>query len=183
MRCVANTGPLVSAFQSESEDLLGELAERLYVPAGAIVEYERHGARALLQGLEQRGLVEIVTLDLAEHETAARLAIALAHRSPGRTEPEHHRGEAEAIALFEGRRLPADLLLIDEAPARRLATARGIPVVGFPGVLARLAREGRLPVAEVRDRLAACQRLGTHYSDALIEEACRLAASNMEPRE
>jgi predicted nucleic acid-binding protein len=176
MRCVANTGPMVSVFQSESEELLLSFAERVYIPAGALLEYQRHGARELLRLLETRGLVEVIALDVAELERAAQIAGELVLRSPGRTEPSQHAGEADAIALFEARRIVADLLLIDELPARSLAAERGLPVAGFPGLLARLARAGQLDPREVRERLTICQNLGTHYSSALIEEACRLAA-------
>jgi predicted nucleic acid-binding protein len=175
VRCIVNTGPLVSAFQSESEGLLAEFAERFYVPAGAFVEYERHGVRGLVEAMERAGLVEVVALTRAETAAASRLAAALVARSPGRTEPAQHLGEAEAIALFESRLELADLLLVDEAPARKLAAERGIPVAGFPGMLARLARRGVLNAEQVRERLVVCQKLGTHYSDALVAEACRLA--------
>lgn len=165
----------MSVFQSESEELLVAFAELIYVPAGALLEYERHGARDLLRALETRGVVEVIALDVAEIRRAAEIAAELVVRSPGRTEPAQHMGEAEAIALFEARRLPAELVLIDEAPARRLAVERGVPVAGFPGLLARLARSGRIGVDELRERLLVCQRLGTHYSADLIEAACRLA--------
>ncbi|MBI4617964.1 MAG: hypothetical protein HY720_30430 [Planctomycetes bacterium] len=180
MRCIANTGPLISAFQSESESLLGDFSERIYVPSGALPEYERHGARPLLRALESRGLVEVVSLDPVESETAVVLARRLAGQSPNRPDPTDHMGEAEALALFTAGRIRADLLLVDELPARALAMELDVPVAGFPGVLVRLAARGRISAVEVRARLEVCRSLGTHYSQALIDEAHRLAAKRSE---
>jgi hypothetical protein len=64
-----------------------------------------------------------------------------------------NRGEAEAIALA-GELLGPVELLIDEAPARREAIARGLKVLGTGGVLARAKERGLLPLVKpVLDQL------------------------------
>ena len=55
-------------------------------------------------------------------------------------------GEAAAIALAIERR--ADLLLVDERRARRIAIASGLTVTGLLGTLARAKRSGLIPLAK-----------------------------------
>ncbi len=62
------------------------------MPAGALVEYERHGARGLLANLEREGLVVVVGLEVAEVDAAVSIARALTERSPGRADPAQHMG-------------------------------------------------------------------------------------------
>jgi predicted nucleic acid-binding protein len=60
-------------------------------------------------------------------------------------------GEREAIALAE--EVSADLVLLDEAAARRLATVRGLRVTGLLGVLTEAAALGLIDLPEVIARL------------------------------
>jgi uncharacterized protein len=84
-------------------------------------------------------------------------------------------GESEAIALAA--ELHADLLLIDERHGRHLATLRGIPTTGVLGVLVRAKAHGFVPsVRTLALRLR--DELGFHLTDAVIEEASRLAGDS-----
>jgi hypothetical protein len=74
------------------------------------------------------------------------------------------------MVLMERADLQAVELLLDEAAAREVAQRRGIPIVGFPGILIRACRQGLIGPEEVRDALKECQRQGTHYSNRFIEE-------------
>ena len=61
-------------------------------------------------------------------------------------------GEAEAIVLAIERR--ADLRLVDERRARRIATSAGLTVTGLLGAVARAKRAGLIPSArQVLDEL------------------------------
>ena len=83
------------------------------------------------------------------------------------------RGEAAAIPLAQ--RLHATLLA-DDADARAIAGARGVPVVGTIGVLLQAKRRQYLTaVAPVIDRM---DRLGMFMSARLREEALRLAGED-----
>ena len=65
-----------------------------------------------------------------------------------------HPGEAEALALAAA--LPADLFLVDEFAARRLARLRGVPTQGLLGVLVEAKRRGLLStVGPLLDQLQA----------------------------
>jgi predicted nucleic acid-binding protein len=62
-----------------------------------------------------------------------------------------HAGEAAAIALaYE---LGADQLIIDEAPGRKAATERNLPVIGTIGVLELSAERGLLDLADAFDKV------------------------------
>lgn len=60
-------------------------------------------------------------------------------------------GEQAAITLAQT--LPADLLIIDERLGRRVASDRGIPIIGTLGILDDAASQGLIELAEVITRL------------------------------
>lgn len=64
-----------------------------------------------------------------------------------------HRGERAAIRLAE--EVSADLLLVDERYARRVAKRRGLEITGLVGVLDRAATEGLIDLQAAVARLAA----------------------------
>ena len=80
-------------------------------------------------------------------------------------------GEAEAIALAEQE--DTRFLLIDDARGRRMARARGIPVVGVAGVLLVAKSHGELAaVGPVLDRLSdAGYRLSPQLVAATLDRA------------
>lgn len=60
-------------------------------------------------------------------------------------------GEQAAITLAQT--LPADLLIIDERLGRRVASDRGIPIIGTLGILDDAASQGLIELADVITRL------------------------------
>lgn len=52
-------------------------------------------------------------------------------------------GESEALSL--ALELRADVVILDDRPARRLAAGLGLPVVGTAGILLRAKRAGLIP--------------------------------------
>ena len=78
-------------------------------------------------------------------------------------------GEAEAMALAA--EAQADIVLLDERRARKLAISLGFQVVGAVGVLLRAKREGFLPqLRPVMDQMIAA---GFRIGDALYGDALR----------
>jgi predicted nucleic acid-binding protein len=75
------------------------------------------------------------------------------------------------MALYK--RLHAELLLVDDHRARRVAGLNGIAVVGSLGILIRAKESGFLP--KIQPLLATIQAAGLYYSELLISEALRLA--------
>lgn len=77
---------------------------------------------------------------------------------------ELDRGELEAIALAEA--LHADRLLVDESNARKVATRRGIPVIGTLGILLNAATNG---LVDLSDAVSKLQTTNFHVSPELIQ--------------
>ena len=73
-------------------------------------------------------------------------------------------GEQAAITLAQT--LPADLLMIDERLGRRMASDRGIPIIGTIGILDAAARQG---LVELSDVLARLQQTNFRISRRMIQ--------------
>lgn len=75
------------------------------------------------------------------------------------------------MALY--RKLSANMLLVDDQRARRVARFNGMNVIGSVGVL--LAARQRGKISALRPLLEAIQRSGIFIRNALVAEALRLA--------
>ena len=75
-------------------------------------------------------------------------------------------GEAEAIVLAKERH--ADVLLIDDLDARRVAQREGVPFIGLLGVLVQGKQAGR--VSSVRNLTAELERVADFRLSAEIKE-------------
>ncbi|MGH9111687.1 MAG: hypothetical protein ACRDZN_05225 [Acidimicrobiales bacterium] len=71
--------------------------------------------------------------------------------------PERHRGEAATIVVAQ--QLEA-VAVLDERDARRLAAARGIPLIGTEGILRACARHGQITWDEAWELFSEMWRLG-----------------------
>lgn len=168
---VSDTGPLISALQCGRFDVLQLFYDIIHIPAGVRTELADHGASLEAQELVEARFI-IVHDDLTREERTAAEAIATAIAGSPKSRnknPEHHRSEAEAIALMGREELEAMELLLDEAAAREAADQRGIPIIGFPGVLIRACGQGLISPEAVREALLDCRKQGTHYSLEFIE--------------
>ncbi len=171
---VSNTGPLISAFQSDSLDLMTALFGTVHTSEACIAELVGHGWE---ETLTQHGS-HVVSHRLTESETAqaaslaARIAAYPASKDP---ESSHHIGEAEVMVLVQRPEFAGAVLLLDELAARAIATEIGLTISGFAGVLLLAVDEGLLTADEVRERLMRCQQQGTHYSNAFIEQIYQAA--------
>ncbi|UIE38399.1 DUF3368 domain-containing protein [Leptodesmis sichuanensis] len=74
-------------------------------------------------------------------------------------------GEQAAITLAQT--LPADLLIIDERLGRRVASDRGIPIIGTLGILDDAARQG---LVELSDVIARLQQTNFRISRRIIQQ-------------
>jgi predicted nucleic acid-binding protein len=75
------------------------------------------------------------------------------------------KGEREAIAL--ALELQATELIIDDLPARRLATSLGLPIIGTLGLLLRAKKKG--VILAVRPLMEDLQARDFHISERLFE--------------
>ncbi|MBI3760676.1 MAG: hypothetical protein HY260_02275, partial [Chloroflexi bacterium] len=171
---VSNTGPIISAFQSERVDVLRQLYDVIFIPDTELAEFEKHGAEGEIRELIDDGFVIVHRLSDTEKQTAREMAEAIASSSLSKDkEAAHHYPEAEAMVLMSRLEADAQEILLDELAARSIAQEHGIAVIGFAGVLIRASRQDLLSAEAVRDALMTCQQQGTHYSDQFIGEIYR----------
>lgn len=169
---VSNTGPLISALQCNCIHILLQFYDQIHIPADELVEYEKHGAGQEIQTLLDSGIMLVhKDLTIYEKEVAKAISeeIAATHATKDK-DPAHHLPESQAIVLMQRSNLGAVELLIDEMAAREVARSRGVPIIGFPGILIRACQQGMMSPEEVKSNLEECQRQGTHYSPRLIDD-------------
>lgn len=93
-------------------------------------------------------------------------------------ERELDEGEAEAIALAVERK--ADVILLDEFEARRIAAVYNLPVAGVVGVLLKAKFEGKIPSlrAELECLLQKC---GFRLAESVYHRVLQEAGEDCEP--
>jgi len=169
---VSNTGPLISALQSGCIPILFQFYDQIHIPASELKEYDKHGAGQEIRALMDASVL-VVHKDLTASEKKAANAVAeeiAGYHSTRDKDPAHHLPESEAIMLMLRSDLGAIELLIDELAARYAAQRRGVPIIGFPGILIRACQQGIIDPEDVLSALEECRRQGTHYSPKLIKK-------------
>ena len=83
-------------------------------------------------------------------------------------------GELEAIALYIN--LSADLLIIDDAKAKKVAYANGLEVMGSIGVLLLVKERGL--IEKIKPLLGLLDASDIHLSSKIIKKALELAGEN-----
>ncbi len=171
---ISNTGPLISAFQSNSFDLFQELFETVCISTVCNSELTRHGWHDHVEAMSPR--LVVFKLNLAEEQHAKKIAEEIV-RHPDCNDPilENHLGEAQAITLAERQEFQDDLLLIDELAARAVARERGLKLSGFAGVLLSAAKTKLISPEEVKQRMEKCRAEGTHYRASFIDYVYEIA--------
>jgi predicted nucleic acid-binding protein len=150
---VADTGPLIALAGIDGLDLLPQLFGSVLVPDAVHDEMLAGGEGAL--GLDAYQRAEF--LDVRE---VSRIDPAL--------QALLHRGEASVVAL--ARSVDADLVLIDEQKARKVARGiYGLTVIGSVRVLLEAKRRGFLP--SIAEKLDAMRANGYRLHDRIVEAA------------
>jgi uncharacterized protein len=88
-----------------------------------------------------------------------------------RRHPSLHLGESEVIAL--AKEIEADLVIMDDAHARKIAEAEGLKVVGLLAILLDAKRNGI--ISEIRPLLEALRQQGFFIEDDLYALLLRKA--------
>ncbi len=175
IECVIfDTGPLISAFQSDAIPVLRHLILKAYTGPACIKELKRLGWATETETIRRDGVLAICDLSEDEKIRARRIANGIARCSRNKS-PAIHKGESEVIAMALGTQSRGDLVLLDERAARSVASREGVRVSGFPGLLILAAELKLLGPEHVREMLQQCREQGTHYSEKLIEFAYRKA--------
>jgi uncharacterized protein len=139
---VADTSPLIALHQIGHLSLLKSLFVEVYVPPAVARE-----AAPSLPGLP----LWIVARELAQPVASEVLRVSLGE------------GERETLAL--ALELRADVVILDDRPARRLAVGLGLSAVGTAGILVRAKRIGL--IAAVRPLLENLLDAGFRLSPAI----------------
>jgi uncharacterized protein len=144
---VSNSSPIIALQQIGQLDLLERLYTRLVIPP--VVAFEVSPSVELPAWIDQRPLVQTTGSNLLR-----------ASLGPGES-------EAIGLALEVGSRW----IILDDRPARRLAQALSIPVIGTPGIL--LAGKRRGLVDHLRPHLDALIEHGFFIAPGLFDRVIR----------
>lgn len=150
MIVVSDAGPLIYLGAVGQLELLPSQFERVLVPDAVWKEVVGHGESL-------PGANAVREAQWIDFRTVADEAVG---PFTDRLDP----GEAAALVLAIA--LHADLLLVDDLAARRVANAIGIPVVGTLGILLQAKMLGRIPA--VRPILLAMTQLEFRVSAELL---------------
>jgi predicted nucleic acid-binding protein len=151
MIVVADTSPINYLLLMDLVDVLPRLYGRVLLPEAVVLELSAPGAPHVV-GAWVKSLP--TWIEVVEVRPSSMLEL-----------PRLGKGESEAItvAVLRG----ADLLLMDDAPARRVAVGRGLFVTGTLGVLRDAADEGLL---NFRDSVIMIRRFGFRVTDLVVDE-------------
>jgi predicted nucleic acid-binding protein len=142
---VADTSPLIALHQLGRLALLQRTFKEIHVPR-AVARELSPGVPDLPPWIVVRGLAQPIASEILRASLGA--------------------GESEAMSL--ALEVKAELLIVDDRPARRLALNPGISVAGTAGILLRAKQLGFVP--EVRPLLDEIIRRGFRLSPAIREK-------------
>lgn len=141
MRVVSDTSPICYLLLIGEIDLLASLFGSILIPEAVAEELGHSAAPDNVRNWAAKppAWVEIRRVTSARGSSSDELT-------------RLHRGERAAIRLAED--VSADLLLVDELHARRVAKSRGLDITGLVGVLDQAATEGLVDLQAAVARLA-----------------------------
>ena len=154
MIVVSNSSPLIALARTRRLNLLASFYKRVLIPTE--VHHEVTVAGLGLPGAEK--VRNAQWIEVASQETPPHSSLVEACRNLGA-------GERGAILLAKS--LEADLLLLDEAKARRIAREAGLSVVGCLGILEAGARRGLVP--DLRQAYIDLLRHGIRFDLRLLQ--------------
>ena len=152
MTVVGNASPLIALHHLGQLDLCAALFGTVLIPPA--VSHETFRSRLRPSWIEERPLTQPLS------------AVVLRGRLGA--------GEREAIALAI--ELNADLILLDDAAARRTAVGLGLHIIGTFGILLQAKEQQLIPVVKpLIDQLLA---FGFHADEELVSAVLRIAGES-----
>jgi hypothetical protein len=155
-RVVVNTTPIIALSVIGRLDLLSLLSGEVMTPPAVRSKILEGGS----QGIGSTAFADMSWLRVVPLQDPRRADL--------------DRGKAEVIALAQ--EVNADLIVLDERLARQHARRLGLKLTGTIGVLLKAKDRGFVPA--VAPLIHDLQRGGIWLSDALVEQALRLARRN-----
>ena len=156
MIVVSNSSPLIALARIGRLNLLASFYKRILIPAE--VHHEVTVAGRGLPGAEE--VRKTHWIEVALQKTPPHPSMIQACQNLGA-------GERGAILLAKS--LPADLVLLDEWKARRVARDAGLSVVGCLGILEAGARSGL--VSDLRQAYIDLLRHGIRFDINLLQDS------------
>lgn len=156
MTVVVDSSALITLARIGRLDLLHRITGAIQVPNAVFEEIVQKGA-GRAGSAEVAQAQWILRRDVRDVASVERLRARVG------------RGEAEAIVL--AKELGADVLVIDDAAARRLAEADGLRVVGLPGLLIDAKHQGF--VREIKPLLDEMLAAGFFLDDSRYQSLLR----------
>ena len=156
MIVVSNSSPLIALSRIGRLNLLASFYKRILIPAE--VQYEVVVAGRGLPGADE--VRNAHWIEVAPQKSTANPSLAQACQGLGA-------GERGAILLAKS--LEADLVLLDEWKARRVARDAGLSVVGCLGILESGARRGL--VSDLRQAYIDLLRQGIRFDIRLLQDS------------
>jgi predicted nucleic acid-binding protein len=153
---VSNSSPLVALARIGRLTLLASFYKRVLIPAE--VHHEVTVAGRGLPGAEEvrnANWVEVISHRSPVHPLLAQACQGL--------------GAGERAAILLAKSLEADLVLLDEWKARRVAQGAGLSVVGCLGILEAGARTGLVP--DLRQVYMDLLRQGIRFDVRLLQDS------------
>jgi uncharacterized protein len=153
---VSDTSPLIALARIGRLKLLATLYNRVLIPAEVQLEVTAGGGD--LRGtseIRNAGWIEVIS---AKSVPDPKLAQAC-----------HSLGAGERGAIYLAKSLRADLVLLDERKARRVAREACLSVVGCLGILEAAARRGL--VADLRQAYIDLLRQGIRFDVSLLQQS------------
>lgn len=165
MKVVSNAGPLIALGKLGRLVLLKQLYGAVLISPEVYQEVVVNGLRrgepdaSDVQFLIHSGDIRIVPVDMSSGDPLLAMGIDL--------------GEAETLALARTER--ADLVLVDNAHARRAARSLGLPLKGTVGILLQALRSGILLLTDFELLMHQIKHQPTLWiSERLCDEALNL---------
>ena len=154
---ICNTSPLQYLHQIGQLSILPALVGSIVVPPAVLAELDAGIAKGLdLPQLENLQWIRI------QAPIGAKAASLITDLGPG-----------ESQVLMLALEMPGSVALMDDALARRVAIAKGIPIKGTLGLLMDAKRAGHLTT--VKPSLYRLQELGFHLAQKTQDAVLKLA--------
>ena len=154
MIVVSDTTPLISLLKVNRLDLLERLFSTVHIPQGVFDEL--NAKQEFVREAEQIRSCAFIHI----HEVNAQ-AVKLLQRAT-----HLDLGESEAIVLADT--LGADLTILDDGNARRVAMLEGMNITGTVGVLGKAYTKGFLTADELRRCVEVLRTSKRYISESLL---------------
>lgn len=156
MIAVSDSSPLVSLARIGRLNLLSSIYKRILIPVE--VQHEVTVAGRGLPGAEE-----------VRKANWIEVAPQKFHADPSLEHTCRNLGAGERGAILLAKSLPADVVLLDEWKARRIARDAGLSIVGCLGILEAAAQTGLVP--DLRQAYIDLLRQGIRFDIRLLQDS------------